>query len=523
MSTITRWPLWQTSLALTAVVVVLVGLAWAAGTLAGALRRRPGRGSLARQRQQSPVWATPHDVKPLLCPDPDPRRMRLAVIGTGRRSRMLRTPLYRSLTVLALSGAGKTPRVVVPIVLDHQGPAVVASVKSDVLALTRHHRETLGPVWVFDPSQSTGTTATWSPLTHITSWADALDAARWVQESSKADTRGVQDAGFWESQSRFLLAPLLLLTAHHHGSMADINTLLEGSTTTEREVTTALEQIGDPHALTYWRQFCSSMAPQTRASVLTTARTVLEAWSHPRVRDAVTVRPGSSNLIDLDAVLNGRGTLYLVAPAAEQNAFSAIYECLVQAILMKVERTAQTTGLPLPQPLLLMLDEAANIAPLRNLDAVASKGSGEGLLVVTVWQDSGQINKIYGPDRARTVLSNHYAKTYLPGINDEATLRHLSDLIGQASFTRTSTTHSRQGPSTTITEQEARVAPVEWLRTMPPDQAIVIAGPYPPILGRVPAWYEDPRLRALIDPAVADRFDRMFTPTKESTTKGTTR
>lgn len=509
---------WMLPAALVAVIAVCCLIGWVAGSLSGSFGRRGGGTDLTRQREQSSNWATLRDVADLRPRDPDPRRLRLCELS----GKPLHSPVLRSKMVIAPSGAGKTPRVVVPDVLLHQGPAVVASVKGDVLALTRHARDQQGPVWVFDLSPAgIEQSARWSPLAHVQTWADALDAARWLQESSKVEgsSGGVQDREFWDAQALTLLAPLVFLAARTGRTIGYIGQLLTGGDGIEQDVSERLHQLGEIDPASDWQAFCH-LEHRTKSSVLVTARNVLNAWRHPRVASAVNVAAGdTTNVLDLSFVTSGAGTLFLVAPASEQASFTPIYETLVNAVLMLVERAAQRRdGLPMDPPLLLMIDEAANIAPLRNLDAVASKSAGEGVLVVTVWQDEGQIEKIYGPAKARTIMANHYSKIYLPGIQDLATLDALSRQIGSdvVQHQSRSTDAGIDGRrSITVSEHETTVAPVGWLRQLPPDEAIVLTGRYRPIRGRIPGWYEDKTLRRLIPAGAAERYDSFFRPSRD--------
>lgn len=480
------------------------------GLLLSLVGGRDKRDDLQAQRLASKNWATLGSVKELRVDrkDPDPRRLRLCML----EGKQLANPPLRSKLVLAPSGAGKTPRVVVPDVLLHQGPAVVASIKGDVLALTRQHRATLGEVWVFDPSGVVGPSARWSPIAHITCWAEALDAARWIQESSKAGaggSGGVQDRDFWDAQARFLLAPLLFLAARRNRTIGDVAELVTGGEETEQVVVNELNVIGEPGPGTYWARF-TGLEHRTKSSVLVTAATVLEAWTHPRVAAAVNVLAGESGVFDPAKLLDGGAhTLFLVAPSSEQALFTPIYETLVNSITMRVERAAQARGgIAIDPPLLLELDEAANIAPLRNLDQLASRGAGEGIIVVSVWQDEGQIETQYGPTKARTILANHYSKVYLAGIQDHRTLVHLSEQIGKDPMRQISTTVGDRNSSSSTSYHELEVAPPSWIRRIEPDQAIVIAGRFPTILGAVPGWFESRELRDLIPTDIAAAFDK---------------
>ena len=126
----------------------------------------------------------------------------------------------------------------------------------------------------------------------------------------------------------------------------------------------------------------------------------------------------------------GRHTAYLCAPAHEQRRLQPLFATLVQEIVAHAYERATETGKPLDPPLLLVLDECANIAPLRDLATLASTGAGQGIQLVSVFQDMAQINAVYGRDRAPTIVSNHRAKVILSGIADPQTLDYVGRLLG---------------------------------------------------------------------------------------------
>jgi len=39
--------------------------------------------------------------------------------------------------------------------------------------------------------------------------------------------------------------------------------------------------------------------------------------------------------------------------------------------------------------MLLCLEEAANVAPIRKLDKIASAGAAQGIVLMSIWQDEG--------------------------------------------------------------------------------------------------------------------------------------
>ena len=135
---------------------------------------------------------------------------------------------------------------------------------------------------------------------------------------------------------------------------------------------------------------------RTRGSVYATAQTVLIAYTDPGVlASAMSAELRAEHLLD-----GGCHTAYLCAPAHEQRRLQPLFATLVQEIVAHAYDRATETGKPLDPPLLLVLDECANIAPLRELATLASTGAGQGIQLVSVFQDIAQINAVYGRDRA---------------------------------------------------------------------------------------------------------------------------
>ncbi len=496
-------PLWL--LFATALAVALL-----AGLLRGYLRGDPVRANTEKERTRSSVWARSAEVGEQIVARPERGRLTLGFLGKHR----VANPPRRSKLVLAPSGAGKTPRCVVPDVLDHVGPAVVCSVKADVLYLTLAERRQHGPVWIFDPTAATGMdTCTWPVLDKITTYADALATASWISDSSKVDKRGVENAEFWDTLGLKLVAPLLFLAAHSEATMTTVTRWVEYQA--EQEVTAGLRRLEDipgvQDALAAWTAVCAKPA-KTKGSVFGTAEVILYSFSHPDVRDALTPSPHRARF-DVDELIDDNGTLYVVAPAADQDLFTPVFEALLNHVIRAVEKRSAATGLPIDPSLLLMIDEAGNVAPLRRLDRIASSGANQGVTLSTVWQDEGQISDIYGTDKARTIRANHTARLYLPGIADPDTLKSLSDQIGKHQVRRRSNSTDADGRrSHSVGTQDEPAAPPDWLRRLPPGSAIALTGTAKPMWITVRGWYEDPRLRGKVDPQVAARFDRQFTP-----------
>jgi type IV secretion system protein VirD4 len=193
----------------------------------------------------------------------------------------------------------------------------------------------------------------------------------------------------------------------------------------------------------------------------------------------------------------GWHTAYLCAPAHEQRRLQPLFATLVQEIVAHAYDRTSETGKPLDPPLLLVLDECANIAPLRDLATLASTGAGQGIQLVSVFQDMAQIYAVYGRDRAPTIVSNHRAKVILSGVADPQTLDYLARLLGDEEVPVTSSTSSIQGHSTTQSINYRHLAPANVLREMRPGHGVLVYGHLAPARIALRPWFKDRQLRQL--------------------------
>jgi type IV secretion system protein VirD4 len=238
--------------------------------------------------------------------------------------------------------------------------------------------------------------------------------------------------------------------------------------------------------------------PRLQGSVFATVENVLGAWADPGVGWAAA--GGSDTSVDVAAWLSGNNTIYIVAAPAEQDRLRPVLTVLMQQALRAAYDAANRNGGQLAEPCLAMLDEAGNITPLRDLPSYVSTARSHGITIVTVWQDIAQITGIYR-DRAQTILNNHRAKLFGSGIADGATLEYVSRLIGDESRTERTVATDLHGGRRSISEHRTyrRAAPVDALRRLPDDEAVLVYGSLLPAHVRLRPWFRDRRLQAIAD------------------------
>ncbi len=141
------------------------------------------------------------------------------------------------------------------------------------------------------------------------------------------------------------------------------------------------------------------------------AGSILAAYRYPEV----LARAGSAD-VNAHAFFDGRpNTLYVVASERHQR----LLEPILAALLSSLFHAAIVRDNDRPR-LRVLLDEAANIAPLRDLPKHLSLAAGHGVRIATVWQSLAQARERYH-DAADSILANSTAKLFMGPITDNAT------------------------------------------------------------------------------------------------------
>jgi type IV secretion system protein VirD4 len=234
--------------------------------------------------------------------------------------------------------------------------------------------------------------------------------------------------------------------------------------------------------------------PRLKGSVFATIENVLAGWADPTVTASAELGDGV-DVIDLDAWLAGDHTIYVVATPHEQARLRPVLTVLIQQAVRRAYDVAAASKGRLPHPALVLLDEAGNIAPLRDLPAYASTARSHGITLVTVWQDLAQIKAIFN-DRARTVLNNHRAKLFGSGIADAETLDYVSKLLGDEARTERNLSTDLAGDRRSVSEHTTyrRAAAADVVRRIPAGDGVLIYGAELPAHVRLRPWFEDPEL-----------------------------
>ena len=413
------------------------------------------------------------------------------VVGRAKRSGgLIAVEKHHSLLVFGSTQSGKTTGLAIPAILEWPGPILCTSTKGDLVDDTAAWRATLGRVQVFDPADvTTHPGSAWSPMARSETWQGAMaDAAALAAAGKTAVGEGVRMAGFWYAGAEKLLAPYLFAAARSGRTISDVARWIDST-----EYEAVVDLIADhPDALNTHRS-TFLRAEEARSSLFQVCQQMLAVYLDPVVaRSAHTSEIVAADLFTGD----GANTLYVTAPLSEQERFQTLFSTLVRQVIDAGYDHATRTRRPLDPPLLVVLDECANIAPVHGLDQIVSTAASYGIQLVTVFQDLAQLERRY--DRAaKTIVNNHRGLVLLPGCKDVDTLDLASHLVGDHSIDRPSVTrqYGGQRSSTTGAEWRPLMAPA-LARTLRDGRGVLVYGNVPPIEVRLRPWFKHRRLRA---------------------------
>jgi type IV secretory pathway TraG/TraD family ATPase VirD4 len=418
-------------------------------------------------------------------------RVGLAVT-TGR-------PVYGSweMTQADIWGArrGKTTSRVVPAILDAPGAVVATSNKRDVVDTTRAVRAETGPVWVFDPQAVAAEPPSWwwNPLSWVTNVDKATRLAAVLAHAARPD--GARQDAFFDPKGEQLLAFLLLAAA---ACRTPVTTVFEWTADpTDFMPVDILRAAGHELAAQVVQGVINSPDKQ-RAGVYGTAEKIVNFLVNPTITEWVTPGAGLGRRPEFSPrdFVAGNGTLYLLSREGRGTAGPLVTALTVATIDAAEELATGSPGGRLSDPLLCVLDEAANVCRWKDLPDLYSHYGSRGIVLMTMLQSWAQGVSVWGEDGMTKLWSSASIRVYGGGEVDPRFLGTLSELIGdyEARTTSVSVQHGRGGGrSTTTSTRVERILEVADLAALPIGRAVVFASGSRPILVQTEPWYAGPQ------------------------------
>jgi type IV secretion system protein VirD4 len=383
-------------------------------------------------------------------------------------------PAQHGVLVLGPPRAGKTTSIVLPNLFCANGSVLAISTKPDLLDATLESRSRLGPVLLFDPSGGVAregvVTVGWSPLGSARTWDQAVLTAEAMVGATHRHAAG--DQGHWHERAGALLAVLF-----HAGALMDLAMADIVKAVNRRQASEFITELGRASSYLAHDLLVGITETDSReqSGIWSTASGVLSAYRTESALASTTIDP-----FDADAFVRTRQTLYICATGDTQAHVGPLIVGLIRDLRTAAYRFAArrppSTGehrSPPRPPVLLILDELANIAPIHDLPTLIAEGGSQGLVAIACLQDLSQARARWGT-AADGFFSLFGAKVVLPGIGDTRTLEAVSLLAGDTDVTTRSVS---KGPRHRVLASRRTVSVASRRqRRLPPD-AIAIPRP----------------------------------------------
>lgn len=484
----------------TAALLVLAFLGLTAFYIARfAASRRQQRGFASREQlaetlSSSAVMDNAAFIRPDL-PRKKVKTQDVAVhLGRAIPSRM---PLYASVehavALFAPPRQGKTSQVIIPWIAEWTGPALVTSVRGDVIENTLTIREQLGPVAIIDLARegwAQHLLLRWTPLVGCEHYDKARERANTMVRVGKDGPGDSTNAGFFGMSATNLLAGWMHVAAITERTMDSV--LRWGLSEGDDEPIRLLAD--NPHANEHVAAMLDGIyaAPaETRSNLWGTVMTAIA----PLVGDSARRVFGCSvrDSFDIDTFLREKGTVYVTVSDKDAAELAPLLAAFVDDVIATAKQHGERNGGRLCPPLGLILDEVANVVPLPELPEQMSTAAGSGMFIAAVFQSMAQARKRWGRDGADIMFGNATVKIALGGLSGDE-LDDFSRLAGKYRETVNTIQRGPHGTTTSPSLQDRDTITPDKIRTLSKRsrEALVIEANTPAVKVRMTRHYQGP-------------------------------
>lgn len=397
-------------------------------------------------------------------------------------------------TGLVITGPrqNKSSSIANPFIIEAPGAVLATSNKPDVVHQTIDYRAGLGSVHIFDPlGVYTGPNPApmyWDPLSYIY----RAEQTRMVERASALAQRfvfatGQQTTGdpHWRNAARDIISAMLLAAAIDRRPVTDVYSwVLAPNDTTPLAV---LERDARFPIMGRMLAEYRSHAPDQRSGEYGTAQTALGFLAYDTVRPWVTPSHARTEFNPED-MTTGSPTLYVLSKGGDVTA-GALTAALTIAVYEAADKAAAEHDGRLPTPMLLVLDEVANVCRWEELPDLYTHMGSKGILPFSFLQSYPQGKTVWGDDRMKQLLDA--SSIFITGgnVKDSSYHRAVAGMVDKYQRQTVSESWGKNGRSTNRQSADDEIVSGADLRALPKEYSFMFVPGVPPILLRhVPVW-----------------------------------
>ena len=421
-----------------------------------------------------------------LCPDDVGLVLGDTMLPGDRTGPTLFTSWEDTVVAFMAPRSGKTTTQSIPHVLSAPGAVIATSNKSDLWSAISAVRaeKTGGRTWLFDPQHITYQPQEWwwNPLASLTTVEEAHRLAGHfvltVDDGQKKD--------LWGPAAQDLLCALFLAAATSGRSLHHVAQWLD-----EPAVPTPIELLQEAgfHLMASSLRGTQNGAVETRDGIYQTARTAAKCLRDEEILAWVTPCKDLP-AFDPDVFATTRDTLYLLSKSL--SAAAPLVAALTDTTMRAAERRAEQAGGRLDPPLVVALDEAANICRIADLPQLYSHLGSRGIVPVTILQSYEQGVTVWGEPGMAALWGAATRKLIGAGIDSPRLVRDLSTLVGHHDVPVRSVTYGDGRTTEQISLRRQEILEASAIRALPAGTALLLATGTKPALVRLRPWYRGP-------------------------------
>lgn len=338
------------------------------------------------------------------------------------------------------SGSGKTRSFIKPNLMQAYGNYIVTDPKGELINSCGEMLMNAGyEIRVFSTQDFTKSMR-YNPFEYLQTKADIMSLASMIIENTKGE--GGHGEEFWIQSETLLYTAIISLILEiypkehqNFSAFTELLSLVSNTTKGDRlmplfeEAERRAEKKGEKSFAFYKYHDFTTSSGQTRASINISCRARMAPFSVPEVRKVL----GGSDQLRLydfaDDKSKKRKALFLIMSDTDPTYSFLMSMVYSQAFKVLLREADKIPGGKLPVPLRLMIDEAANIGKIPNLDKYMSVIRSRNIGAALVFQTKSQIKDLYRTG-AEAICGNCDSELFLGG-GDFESVKQMSERLGR--------------------------------------------------------------------------------------------
>ena len=402
------------------------------------------------QEYGSARWGTHADIEPFM----DPKFENNVILTATERLTMSNRPKNpatarnKNVLIVGGSGSGKTRFWLKPNLLQMHSSYVVTDPKGSILVECGYALQTIGKyeVKVFN-TINFNKSMHYNPFAYIHSEKDILKLVTTLIANTKGDGKSGDE--FW-TKAETLLYCALIGYIHYEAPVEEQNfaTLIEFINAMEvREddeefqnpvdiMFENLEKRKPKHfAVRQYKKY-KLAAGKTAKSILISCGARLAVFDIQELREITAY-----DELELDTIGDRKTALFLIMSDTDSTFNFLISMIYTQLFNLLCEKADDVYGGRLPVHVRCLIDEAANIGQIPNLEKLVATIRSREISACLVLQARSQLKAIY-KDNADTIIGNMDSQVFLGG-SEPTTLKELAEALGKETIDTFNTSDTR--------------------------------------------------------------------------------